>query len=47
VHRSSLETSTALSGYSVKNFIEPLELVGILNEVGIKFMLLGALGLGG
>src|SRR5205085_4637566 len=34
VHVTSLETSTALSAYYVKNFIDPLEVVRILNEAG-------------
>jgi hypothetical protein len=47
VHSLSLETSTALSNYYVPNFIPPLEVIRVLNVVGVRFMLVGAHGLGG
>jgi hypothetical protein len=47
VHSRSLATSTALSAYYVQNFITPLEVIRVLNETGIRFMLVGTHGLGG
>src|SRR5580700_7629463 len=47
VHSISLATSTALSDYYVANFIAPLEVIRVLNEVGVRFMLVGAHGMGG
>ena len=47
VHSLSLATSTALSDYYVANFIAPLEVIRVLNEVGVRFMLVGLHGLGG
>ena len=47
MHSDSLETSTALAGYYVKNFISPLDVIRVLHEAGVKFMLVGAHGLGG
>jgi hypothetical protein len=42
-----LATSTALSEYYVEDLITPLEVIKVLNEAGVKFMLVGAHGLGG
>lgn len=47
VHVRSLETSTALSGYYVRNFIEPLQVITVLNRAGVSFVLIGAHGFGG
>jgi hypothetical protein len=47
IHSRSLATSTALSAYYVKNFITPLEVIRVLNEAGVRFMLVGTHGLGG
>jgi hypothetical protein len=47
VHSSSLCVSTALSGYYVKNIITPLEVIRVLNAAKVRFMLLGAHGIGG
>jgi hypothetical protein len=47
LHSRSLATSMALSAYYVKNFITPLEVIRILNEAGVRFMLVGTHGLGG
>lgn len=47
VHNLRLETSTALSGFSVANAIPPLDVIRILNAAKVRFMLLGAYGIGG
>ena len=47
VHSSALSVSTALSGYYVRNMITPLEVIRILNAASVRFMLLGAHGIGG
>jgi len=47
VHNLRLATSTTLSGFSVANAIPPLEVIRILNEAKVRFMLLGAYGIGG
>jgi hypothetical protein len=47
IHTRSLATSTALSVYYVENLITPLEVIKVLNKAGVKFMLVGAHGLGG
>lgn len=47
VHVESLATSTALSSYYVPEFIDPLEIIKVLNEANVRFMLAGLHGLGG
>jgi hypothetical protein len=47
VHAQSLTTSSSLSELYVPNLIAPLEVIRILNAVKVRFMLLGAHGLGG
>ena len=47
MHVQSLATSTALSSYYVPRFIQPLDVIKVLNEAGVKFMLAGLHGLGG
>ena len=47
IHVRSLAASTALSGYYVENLIAPLEVIKILNKAGVRFVLVGAHGLGG
>jgi hypothetical protein len=47
IHVQSLMTSSALSELYVPNLITPLEVIRILNAARVKFMLLGAHGLGG
>ncbi len=47
IHVESLATSTALSSYYVPEFIQPLDVIKILNEAGVRFMLAGLHGLGG
>jgi hypothetical protein len=47
IHAQSLATSSALSEYYVPNLITPLEVIRVLNAIRVKFMLLGAHGLGG
>src|SRR5262249_34326935 len=42
-----LATSSALSEYYVPNLITPLQVIRVLNTARVKFMLLGAHGLGG
>lgn len=47
VHSRSLATSTALSEYYVTDFITPREVIQVLTEAGVRFLLLGAHGIGG
>ncbi|MGH7171552.1 MAG: hypothetical protein ACRELF_02370 [Gemmataceae bacterium] len=47
IHAQSLATSSALSEYYVPNLIIPLEVIRVLNEAKVRFMLLGAHGVGG
>jgi hypothetical protein len=47
VHARSLATSTALSEYYVADLITPLQVIRVLNGAKVRFMLLGAHGLGG
>ena len=47
IHTRSLATSTALSVYYVENLITPLDVIKVLNDADVKFMLLGAHGIGG
>jgi hypothetical protein len=47
VHVRSLETSTTLSSYYMPHAITPLEVIRVLNAIGVKFMLVGAHGIGG
>src|SRR5262249_8725658 len=46
-HNLRLEVSTTLSGDSVPKAIPPLDVVRILNDVGVRFMLLGTYGIAG
>ncbi len=47
VHPRSLATSTALSVYYMPNAITPLQVIRLLNAAGIRFVLMGAHGIGG
>jgi hypothetical protein len=47
VHVSSLATSTALSSYYVPEFIQPLDVIKVLNRAKVKFILAGLHGIGG
>jgi hypothetical protein len=47
IHSRSLATSTALMEYYVPKAISPAAIIGLLNDAGINFMLVGAHGLGG
>lgn len=47
IHVQSLATSSALSEYYVPNLITPLEVIRVLNAAKVRFMLLGAHGVGG
>ena len=47
VHSREMAESTILSGYSVENFIPPLDIIRILNKAKIRFVLLGIHGLVG
>src|SRR5260370_37098116 len=47
VHVRSLATSTALSVYYVADLITPLQVIAVLNEAGVKFVLMGAHAIGG
>jgi hypothetical protein len=47
VHARSLATSSALSSYYVPEFIQPLDVIKVLNVARVRFMLAGLHGLGG
>ena len=47
IHVQSLATSAELSSYSVANSIPPLDVISVLNDAGISFVLVGAYGLSG
>jgi hypothetical protein len=47
VHQWSLRTSSALSSLYVPDLIEPLQVIGVLNAAGVRFMLVGAHCIGG
>jgi hypothetical protein len=46
-HSGGLATSSTLSGYYVENFIAPKDVIRVLNDAAIRFMLVGAHGLAG
>src|SRR5260370_7626617 len=46
-HVRSLETSTALSNYYIPHFKAPLDIIRILNDAGVRFVLIGTHALGG
>ena len=47
IHARSLATSSALSEYYAPNLIPPLDVIYVLNAAKVRFMLLGAHGIGG
>jgi hypothetical protein len=47
IHARSIATSSALSEYYVPHFIVPRDVIRVLNAAKIKFMLVGAHGIGG
>lgn len=47
VHQRYFRDSIALSRMQVKNMISPLDIIRILNEAGVSFVLVGAHGLAG
>src|SRR6266496_1849164 len=47
IHQVNLYKSTALSGFSVENLIDPIDVVRTLNAEKISFVLVGMYGLGG
>jgi hypothetical protein len=47
VHQINLSKATTLSGFTVENLIDPIEVVKILNAEKISFVLVGMYGLGG
>ena len=47
IHARSLATSSALSEYYMPDLITPLDVIRILNAAKVRFMLLGAHGIGG
>lgn len=47
IHAQSLQTSTALSGYYIPNFIPPLEAFRALSAERVRFILVGTHALGG
>jgi hypothetical protein len=46
-HINCLESSTALSSYYIPYFKAPLDIIRILNEIGVRFVLIGTHALGG
>ncbi len=47
VHADGLATSTTITSWYVKNMIPPLEVIRVLNEAKVRFMLVGAHGIAG
>src|SRR5260370_402363 len=47
VHGESLATSTALTVYYMPEAITPIQVIRLLKTAGIRFMLVGAHGIGG
>jgi hypothetical protein len=47
IHARSLATSSALSEYYIPDLITPIEVIRVLNAAKVRFMLLGAHGIGG
>jgi hypothetical protein len=47
VHVDGLATSTTITSWYVKNMIPPLEVIRVLNEAKVRFMLVGAHGIAG
>ena len=47
IHARSLARATALSGIQVMNALAPLDVIRMLNKVGVSFVLVGAYGLVG
>jgi hypothetical protein len=47
IHPRSMEVSTALSKYYMPRFITPVEVISVLNNAGLKFMLVGLHGICG
>ena len=47
VHQINLSKSTTLSGFTVEKLIPPIEVIQALNANNIRFVLVGAYGLGG
>src|SRR3954454_4563925 len=47
VHSASLATSTALTLYYMPNAITPRDVIAVLNEAGVRFMLAGLHGIAG
>ncbi len=47
VHADSLATATLLSSFQMAHAIPPSEVINVLQNVGISFVLVGAYGLGG
>ena len=47
VHETSLATSAALSRFAVSNAIPPLDVISVLSDAGVSFVLVGVHGLAG
>jgi hypothetical protein len=47
IHSAHLTKATTLSGFTVANVIPPLDVITILNNAGVRFLLAGAYGIGG
>jgi hypothetical protein len=47
IHSQCLIRSTALSGYYTERLIAPLEVIRVLNDAGVRFLLVGLHGIGG
>lgn len=47
IHQVNLYKATTLSGFTVENLIDPIDVVKVLNKEKISFVLVGMYGLGG
>jgi hypothetical protein len=47
IHAHSLAKASVLSGFQVESAIAPAEVIAVLNDAGISFVLVGAYGLAG
>src|SRR5213079_2333747 len=47
VHAEGLVISSTITSWYVKNMIPPLEVISVLNEAKVRFMLVGAHGIAG
>jgi hypothetical protein len=47
IHSRSLATSTAISAYYYPDLFTPVEVIGVLNDANVEFMLIGTHAIGG